>query len=298
MSICKIRTLLSVCMGVIASVGLAAPGEAAIVLNGSGTVAGWNVTPFTQANAANVTVGNTASTIANNYAPINFPGVGYFPSPNGTTGEKFDLEQMHLRQTGSTMQLLAVLGGGLSHVVGGNTLYLGDLMLNVDGQRFGIVTQSASQGLTAGNIYSLTAAGDTTQIQNVSNSYFGNNTLVANDYGPNAKVRDIIGDWAVKSTISSGKLLGSATLSSATFNYGGTENNTYLLEYTFDLATLGINSYSDITAQLAWGCGNDVIRVQAGSLVPPNITPIPTPAALPMGLMGLGLVALRRHRRR
>jgi len=269
---------------------LLAGSASAGIIDGAGNVTDWGLTPFSQPNQSDVQYGNRWSTISNDYSPINYPGVGHVPSPGLTSGgEVFDLEELHVRSVGQWLQALVVTSSALSTVVSGETYYLGDLFLTINGNQYGVVTQSANQGLAAGSVYRLTGSGDVQVLQNNSRSYAGSKTLVDNDYGPNATIPEVAGPWAVKGSISADQLLGAATISTDTFNYGGREDNTFLIEYTLNTALLGLSGPMDLTTKIAWGCGNDVIRIRN------QAHGVPEPATV--GLLAFGAVFFVLSRR-
>ena len=270
------------------SLVLAGSAAGDIVVDSSGTVVDWGITPFTQANQANAQSGNLAQTISNNYSPIDYAGVGHLPSPGGSAGELFDLDEMYMRVSGNTLQVLLVTSGYVAST-SGYTLHLGDLFLTVDGQQYGVVTQSANQGLSAGSIYALNSSADIQILENTAGSYLNNTALRPNDYGPNATVQNVAGPWAVKGNISSNSLLGLATIDTARFDYGGAENNSLLIQYSMDLSSLGGQSFVLAEAHSAWGCGNDVIETTYTNSVPEPAT---------MALVGLGALGLFIRRRR
>ena len=284
---------------ILAAVLAAAMASAAygnIILDGSGNVVNWNLKPFTLANQANLQQGDVYSTIQNGYSPINYAGVGHQPSPGlSAGGEVYDLEELHVRVVDHQLQLLLVTSTPWATTAWGNNVYLGDMMLAIDGRQFGIVTQSATQGLAQGALYRLGNPGDTVGIQQQSGSYWNVPTLMANDYGPNATVSQIIGPWAVSKTMSPGELLGMAQVSSATFNYGSPENGTFLLEFVFNTDLLGLSEPGNITARTAWGCGNDVIRTSGGT-----VPAVPEPGTVVLLAAGsvFMYVSSRRQRRR
>ncbi|NIA21288.1 MAG: PEP-CTERM sorting domain-containing protein [Anaerolineaceae bacterium] len=268
---------------------MAATSPAEIIVNPSGQVADWGITPFSQTNQANSNTGNRFFTIADDYAPIDYPnGIGRVPSPGGTLGEAFDLEEMHLRTVGNELQVLVVTSSAWSKEVSGTDYTLGDLFLEIGGTTYGVVTQSASQGLAAGAVYRIDKPKDTEKLQKGHGSYRGKKGKRENDYGPMAKVEDIAGPWAVDAKIKAGQLLGAAGIDSAIFDYGGDEDGTFLIEYKLDWDLLGADPGSAANAHIAWGCGNDVIEV--------NETMIPEPAT--MALLGLGLFGLFIRRRK
>lgn len=267
---------------------LLAGSASAGIMDSAGNVTDWGLTPFSQPNQSDVQYGNRWSTISNDYSPINYPGVGHQPSPGlNSGGEAFDLEELHVRSVGQWLQALVVTSSALSTVVSGETYYLGDLFLTINGNQYGIVTQSANQGLAAGSVYRLTGSGDVRILQSVSRSYASSTTLVDNDYGPNATIPEVAGPWAVNGSISADQLLGAATIRTDTFNYGGSEDQTFLIEYTLNTALLGLSGPLDLTTKITWGCGNDVIRNQAHG--------VPEPATV--GLLAFGAVFFALNRR-
>ncbi len=273
---------------------LAAGTTLADLVDPDGQVPGWGLTPFTQPNQANTSDGSTWMTIANDYAPIDYPGgVGYQPSPGGSTGEGFDLEEMYVRIVPDQVQVLLVSSANPSTDVAGNTWYLGDLMVTADDQTFAIVTSDLYQGLEAGSVYRLQGDDDVTGIQDHSRSYRDDTRLRPNDYGPDAAVPDIVGGFAVSGAIGPAQRLGTADLEADVFDYGGVEDGTWLLQYTFDPSVLGLDeSPEHWAAQITWGCGNDVIRVRD------DVPQVPEPAAFGLLLAGAALTAWGRLRQR
>jgi len=249
-------------VAVVACLSLAVP-ALGMIIDGSGKITDWGVTPFTLPNQANQYQNGLSFTISNNYSPISYPGIGHQPSPGlASGGEACDLEEMYLRFSNNQHQIQTVASSAGVPAYG-NTFYLGDVFVTIGGQQFGIVTQAANQGLDAGSVYRISGAGDVVTLQAATGSYYGSTALVANDYGPPATIPSIAGPWAVKKTINSSLLLGSATVNSTTFNYGGAENGTFLFEYLVDLNTLGLagGPQGAVEAHQTTGCGNDVIQV-------------------------------------
>ena len=273
-------------VAVVACLSLAVP-ALGMIIDGSGTVTDWGVTPFTLPNQANQYQNGLSFTISNNYSPISYPGIGHEPSPGlASGGEACDLEEMYLRFSNNQLQILTV-ASSTGVPAYGNTFYLGDVFVTLGGQQFGIVTQAANQGLDAGSVYRISGAGDVVTLQAATGSYYGSTALVANDYGPPATIGSIAGPWAVKKTINSSLLLGSAAVKSATFDYGGAENGTFLFEYLVDLNTLGLagGPWGTIKAHQTTGCGNDVIQV-------------PEPATLGILATGTALCFLAARRKK
>ncbi|MBI1369791.1 MAG: hypothetical protein GC162_14190 [Planctomycetes bacterium] len=283
--------------------GLSTFANAALTVT-SGVVDQWGLTPFTQANQVNTSTLNGFFTIQNDYSPVNYPnGVGHVPSPGGSVGELFDLEQLHVRQNSGKLEILVVAGGGsdgaLTNTYSGHTYNLGDMFITLNGVEYGIVTQSLNAGLTAGSIYQITNEGtQTLALQNVSGSYLNHSTQVTSDFGPGTNtVQGWVAPWAVKGNIASNLKLGSSALiETAMANYGGKEDGTVFIQYTIDLASiLGQVDLTSASAHIVWGCGNDIIET-AGEFAPQTHV-VPTPAALPAGLMGLAALILRRNRK-
>jgi hypothetical protein len=287
----RIRLILTVVLSLAIT-----PCAMGMVMDSAGNITDWGVTPFSLPNQSGTQVGTTNSwyTIENNYSPISYPGIGHVPSPGGASGEKYDLEEIHMRIHDHKFQALIVTSSPLSTQDDGSTFYLGDLMLSVNDRQFGVVTQSGNQGLGQGGVYGIRSAADTTPIQNTNGSYLTWTDKYVNDYGPDAAVTDIVGPWAVKGSIDVSQLLGTATIKTATFDYGGAENGTFLIEYTIDSSLLNLSPFDELLAKIAWGCGNDVIMVDgsAGAEVAPE------PGTLVMLAAGVGFTFFSRRKSR
>ncbi len=280
---------------VMAVFGVAANYATALSVSPSGEVVGWGVTPFVN-NDNGVVVTDIApgvtSYLQNDWAPINYPGVGNVPSPGGRTGEQFDLEEMHVRVVGDEMQFLLVASSEYEATAGA-TYSLGDLMLNVDGVDgfdYGLVTLMGNAGLTAGGLYDI----DTTR--GLQGAYANNPTIAAE-----------IGPWAVQT----GMMVSQEDIDTADHDYGNPNNrsrswwedNTTLYEFSVDLAAIDGPRPESIDFQIAWGCGNDVI---GGTFdVPSGGGPgdgqqtngVPEPATAMLGLIGMGGLAARVGRK-
>ncbi len=268
---------------------LSAPASGDLIRD-DGEVDDWGFTPFTESNRTNVFQGGTYVTIADDYAPIDYPCCGRVPSPGGTRGEKSDLEQMRVRFGQDSMQVLVVTSSGFSFRNSGSDVHLGDLFVTVGAQRFGIVTQEDNQGLAPGRIYRIDSDNDVRILQDVAGTYLNKNTLVENDYGPPATIRDVAGPWALAGGIALDQLLGQASLDFDVHSYGDGEDGTLVLEYTFDPGLLGLAEGGPFTTHLAWGCGNDVIRVDSSP------SPIPEPATAVMLAIGSVLCVAQARR--
>ena len=259
----------------------------------TGAVTDWGITPFSVSGVAHGAASGLAYTLENNYSPISYPwGIGHVPSPGLSAGGKpFDLEEMYLRVVDSQLQVLLVASSPTAATLDGTTYYLGELFVEADGQCYGVVTQSASQGLAAGSVYRLQSAADVLALQSASRSYAADTHVCQNDYGPDGTVAQIAGPWAVSSSIASSQLLGSASLLTAVHDYGAGANGTHLFEYTVSLGLLGTPPPSAVTsAKITWGCGNDAIRVESSL--------IPEPATMALLGGGLGLIVSARFSRR
>jgi hypothetical protein len=295
------KRMAGIVVAVIAMAAAVQSASAVITLNGSGEVLdGWNVTPFSNTNApatASLPGGITAI-YQNNYSPINFGGsIGNHPSPGGSGGETYDLEEMYIRQTTANANIVQMLLVGSSGYTAGS-FHLGDVLLDLGNNGSydaAIVSQTFNSGLTAGGLYA--GPGLTFKdLQNLSGSYLGNGT-----------VETAIGNkWAVNA----GTLKDTIAIDQTTFSYGASvlgngqyqnENNTYLTLFSFDISKLGVTLPTTVGFQLDWGCGNDMIN---GSFTvnPPVGGPgpgsVPEPLTGSLALMSLGGVALAAFRRR
>ncbi len=278
-----------------------------MLIDGGGTVTDWGVTPFTTPNLSNrITQDGVYLTIQNDYAPINYPGgVGYVPSPGGSSGEKTDLEEMYVRFHEGQLQVLTVTSSPFATNISGTTWTLGDLFLMVDDAVYGVVTQPANQGLPTGAIYQLYGPDEVQLLQPGSRSYLGDEREVESDYYDEPRtVEEIAGPWAVSDLMLEDgyedRFVGTATvltlldvMGQETFDYGGAEDGTFLIEYSIDLDLLGATETSEFLTQITWGCGNDVIRVDGG-----DSTPVPEPGTVFLAAAGSILLLHARRRRR
>jgi hypothetical protein len=266
----------------------------ALTVDGSGAITNWGITPFTSgvnnSTTDNLLVGGVYRTLANNYAPINYPSQGYVPSG----GEAFDFEEMYARFVGNTMEVLIISSSGYT-ANGFSAIKRGDLFVTLDGVTVGVVTQSLyGPGVhVPGSVYQILGASDVEILQNISGTYLHHNQLVANDYGPNNVIRDIAGPYAVAQNIDNAQLLpNTAVISTAVHSYGGAENNTNIFEYVIDFTGFPIPP-TFFSLHQTWGCGNDVIQITAA--VPPNIPDIPSPSAAMFGVTAMALLGIRRR---
>lgn len=269
----------------LACLALSAAGHqaSALTINGSGQVTDWNnIKPFSVINGTTVEPGLVAVR-QNNTSPVNYSG-SYAPSG----GEKYDLEEMHVRNIGNQVQVLLVASSSWTI----DNIYLGDLLINTDSDAqfdLGLVTRNHN-GLAKGGLYEINT---TLGLQNVSGSYYGNNTIETQIFNaPGQKAASFVG---------SGSLLGNYLINTASYSYGTlsgqNENNTYLYEFTFDVDP----SVAAIDLQIDWGCGNDKIaahyEMNRQSDTPVGAVPEPATAGLSMMSLAAAMLATLRRRR-
>lgn len=125
-----------------------------------GTVTGWDVKPFSSmvGSPGTETHANGVFSLYNTgYSPISYPGIGNVPSPGGGTGKRFDLQEMHVRQSGSLVEMLLVRNSAFEASAHGHTFTLGDLLLDTtgDGSFDHGVASTSINGLTTGGFYSI-----------------------------------------------------------------------------------------------------------------------------------------------
>ncbi|NJL32393.1 MAG: PEP-CTERM sorting domain-containing protein [Phycisphaerales bacterium] len=172
-----------------------------------------------------------------------------------------------------------------------NSILLGDLLMNTDGLPgfdMGLVTQTASKGLPAGQVYdNVSTAG----LQINSNTYAGN-------FNIESQINNTPGQLAAM-FVSGGDPTGPVgSINTTSYNYGTinqnglnkNENNSYLYEFTFELPP----TFTTVDFQISWGCGNDVIS--ASHIV--THPAVPEPATMATGMLALTGLILGVTRRR
>lgn len=261
--------------------------QALVIDNLSGEVTDWSMTPFTHGVEADVyhVTDNTYATYADNYAPIDYPhGGGYFPSPGGATGEKYDLEELHARFVGNRMDILLVNSRGFHESQYGYDL--GAMFVTINDQQYALVRQTSQLGVNAADVIRIDSPDDLTGLQPFSGSYLGKTQTYANDYGPDDTIDNIAGPFGV----SGGTNVGSATIVADQHDYDG-EADTWLIEYSFDLDEIGVLAVDNFHLHTTWGCGNDVIELNGAPT-----TDVPEPASMMLIALG-GLLMLPRKKR-
>jgi hypothetical protein len=214
----------------------------------------------------------------------------------GGGGQNFDIEQAFYgfngNTSGGTLYIGIVTGFDPTGVrTGGLNYFAGDLFLNLGDTNVG---PSAAYDVALGTSYTSTVAGtpdtaardglawDLTSAYTASPVNVPSHTSVANPFRV---------------------LTGSAYTGTYEVNWlidilgNGSDHN--LLEIALNLnATQALSLQAGgFGAHWTMTCGNDILPIQ-GTVIVPN-APVPVPAAAPLGLLGMGLIALvRRVRRR
>ena len=261
-------------------------------------LATWNITPggttFNLGQYANWTpYGGTNQNNANAATNGKINGIdysiwdGFGPHGNANTatnfhdvqefgGQNFDAKAMYLRNDNTNLYVGIVTGlNPASFVESGVTYKLGDLAINPDfankTSQFGVISLTSPAG-TSGNT-NLVAGG----IWNVPNVAEGWDTPLTN--------------------VQSGSTLVSSAVHYSYTDLGikyqdattGTMVESYLLEYSVALSSLGAKNGQSYS--VSWGpdCSNDIISVT-------HTVAVPEPASMSL-LGGLGMIALARRRR-
>ncbi len=215
----------------------------------------------------------------------NYPRVGPYPSPGD---DRYDLEGLRVEDGGDHLYVAIANSFGYSaYSSRHNQSYrLGDLFMTTEsGDQYAIdIFDIANTGTTS--LYQVN--GNTNPIQNVSGSYYGNNT-----------VRNMIGAFEIDPAGTANG--GAQSLGSVEFaksfaagyetDFGGLKyanGDTYVWEFKIDKSLLG--DFSSLDFQIALGCGNDFMRETYDA--------IPEPATVLLFSLGLAGAGLYRRRRK
>ncbi len=223
----------------------------------------------------------------NNTSPINYPGVGYLPSPGnlGEGGEAFDEEGMFLANAdGKLYGALSNSFGDKAWSAGYNDYYAtGHLFFGFNG-----AYDQFALDLESGKLYQV-AAWD--YITNKPGTYY-----------PNTSVRDQVGAYRMSQGVEIGTL--SDFMMTKLDNYegivegdpplaGSNARDVYVYEWSIDLAMLSPYVDGDLqsaTFHHTLECGNDLIEKDIAMVPEPG-----TMALLGIGLIGAGVVRRRRR---
>jgi hypothetical protein len=212
----------------------------------------------------------------NDWSPVDYSQIfphmdANVPSPGnlGEGGEKFDLEGLFFAQKDNQIHIgLTNSFGLMAHSSSWHeNLPLGDIFFGFDGESYQYAID-VSQGTIV----------QVESYYTISDNPFGLNGTYAG-YG----IDDEIGGTFIES----GNVLGNLSdFSHSTFNMGGDEYNTHVLEFAFDASLIsGFGASQTVSFHNTLACGNDVMNETFATIPEPT-----TMILFGIGLLGMGLV--------